>query len=293
MEHFTYQRAGSITEALELKEQHGEQALFLSGGTDILLLIKKGLVNPRLLISLRNIKELHGIRQSGNQLVIGSGTTLRTLEKSALIADHFPALHDAVSQMASVQIRNVATLGGNIINASPGADSAAPLLIYRAVVKVVNRQGKERTVPLDRFFKGFKQVDLNKDEIVTEFVIEIPSPRTGSAYLKFMKRQAMDLAHVGVGVSVSVDENGRCEQALIGLATVAPTPIRAQPAEKYLQGRVIDRDTLAEAAEIAVDSISPIDDFRGRAWHKTEIVKTYIRRAGLLALGRSEKNNFS
>ena len=293
MEHFEYLRAGSITEALELKQQHGEQALFLSGGTDILLLIKKGIISPRLLISLRNIEELKGIRQSGNKLVIGSGTTLRTLEKSKLIADCFPALHDAVSQMASVQIRNVATLGGNIVNASPGADCAAPLLIYRAMVTLVNRQSQERSVPLESFFTGFKRIDLKPDEIVKEFIIEMPPTGAGSAYLKFMKRKAMDLAHVGVGIYLFIGENGHCEQALIGLATVAPTPIRAEPAEKYLQGRVIDQDSLSASAEIAVGSISPIDDFRGRAWHKTEIVKTYIRRAGLLALSRSEKNSFS
>ena len=286
MEHFNYRRAGSITEALELKELHGDQALFLSGGTDILLLIKKGLINPQLLISLKNIEELKGMRKSGNQLVIGSATTLRTLEKSPLIADHFPALHDAVIDMASVQIRNVGTLGGNIINASPGADSAAPLLIYRAMVTLINRRGRERSVPLDRFFKGFKQVDLQSDELVKEFILDLPPAHSGSAYLKFMKRQAMDLAHVGVGVYLEIDENNCCRKAGIGLATVAPTPIRSQPAEQYLKGRVIDKDSLAAAAEIAVGSISPIDDFRGRAWHKTEIVKAYIRRAGMLALDR-------
>jgi len=288
MKHFDYLCVGSISEALEIKHQHGTDAVFLAGGTDILLLAKKGIISPRLVISLRNIEELRGIRQTENKLVIGSGTTLRTLEKSKLIADCFPALHDAVSRMASVQIRNVATLGGNIINASPGADCAAPLLIYRAMVTLVNRQGKERSVPLKRFFTGFKRIDLKPDEIVKEFIIEIPPTGAGSAYLKLMKRQAMDLAHVGVGVYLSFGDNGHCEQALIGLATVAPTPIRAEPAEKYLQGRVIDQDSLSAAAEIAVGSISPIDDFRGRAWHKTEIVKTYIRRAGMLALSRSE-----
>ena len=290
MEHFAYQRAGSITEALELKELHGEQTRFLSGGTDILLLIKKGLIRPRLLISLRNIKELSGIRQSGNQLVIGSGTTLRTLEKSKLIADCFPALHDAVINMASVQIRNVATLGGNIINASPGADCAAPLLIYRAAVTLVNGDGMERTVPLEHFFKSFKQVDLQDNELVKEFILDLPPATSGSAYLKFMKRQAMDLAHVGVGVYLDIDKKNCCREATIGLATVAPTPIRALPAEKYLQGKVIDQDSLTAAAEIAVGVISPIDDFRGRAWHKTKIVKTYIRRAGMLALSRISNN---
>jgi CO/xanthine dehydrogenase FAD-binding subunit len=291
MNHFDYLRAGSIGEALELKCRHGKEALFLSGGTDIFLLIKKGLINPRLLISLKNIEELKSIHKTDGQVVIGSGTTLRNLEKSSLIADCFPALHDAVINMASVQIRNVATLGGNIINASPGADSAAPLLIYRAAVKLVNRQGLERTVSLEHFFKGFKRVDLQDNELVKEFILDLPPATSGSAYLKFMKRRAMDLAHVGVGVYLDIDKNNCCREAMIGLSTVAPTPIRATTAEKYLQGREIDQDSLTAAAEIAVGTISPIDDFRGRAWHKTEIVKAYIRRAGMLALSRIEKDN--
>ncbi len=289
MEHFSYQRAFSIAEALELKQQHGDQALFLSGGTDVLLLIKKGLIHPRVLISLRGIGELRGISKVDGRVTIGSGTTLRTLEKSAVIADHFPALHDAVVNMASVQIRNVATLGGNIVNASPGADSAAPLLIYRAVVQIINRRGEERTVPLEHFFKGFKKIDLQDGELLKAFILDLPPAGAGSAYLKFMKRQAMDLAHVGVGVYLEIDKNNRCRKVRIGLATVAPTPIRSQPAEEYLQGRVVDRDSLAAAADLAVGSISPIDDFRGRAWHKTEIVKTFVRRAGMLALKRIEK----
>jgi len=289
MEHFTYRRASSIAEALELKQQHGDQAQLLSGGTDVLLLIKKGLIHPRVLISLRGIGELQGISRTGSRVIIGGGTTLRTLEKSALIADHFPALHDAVVNMASVQIRNVATLGGNIINASPGADSAAPLLIYRAAVQLVNRRGEERTVSLEDFFKGFKKVDLRDDELLKAFILELPPAGAGSAYLKFMKRQAMDLAHVGVGVYLEIDENNCCRAAAIGLATVAPTPIRSRPAEEYLLGRVVDQDSLAAAADLAVNSISPIDDFRGRAWHKTEIVKAFVRRAGMLAMRRIKK----
>ncbi len=289
MEHFTYRRASSIAEALELKQQHGDQAQLLSGGTDVLLLIKKDLIHPRVLISLRGIGELQGIRRTGSRVIIGGGTTLRTLEKSALIADHFPALHDAVVNMASVQIRNVATLGGNIINASPGADSAAPLLIYRAAVQLVNRRGEERTVSLEDFFKGFKKVDLRDDELLKALILELPPAGAGSAYLKFMKRQAMDLAHVGVGVYLEIDENNCCQKAAIGLATVAPTPILSSAAEEYLQGRVVDQDSLAAAADLAASSISPIDDFRGRAWHKTEIVKAFVRRAGMLAMRRIKK----
>ena len=286
MNHFTYLRAASVAEALEIKQQHGDDAVFTAGGTDVLLLTKKGLIAPRMLVSLRNLEDLQGIRQEKNTLVIGSGTTLRTLEKSKLIADSFPALNDAVGRMASVQIRNVATLGGNIVNASPGADSAAPLLIYQAAVKLVDSRGGERSVPLEHFFTGFKRVDLRGDELLKEFILPLPPANSGSAYLKFMKRKAMDLAHVGVGVYLEIDENSRCRKALIGLATVAPTPIRARPAEEYLQGRIIDSDSLNAAAEAAVGCISPIDDFRGQAWHKTEIVKTFIRRTGLLALSR-------
>ena len=278
MHHFTYQRPTTLAEAFNARESEVNYR-FVAGGSDIFLLLKKNIITPDRLISLRAIDELKGIRQVDNHVFIGSGTTIRELEKSRIIEENFPALQDAALNLASPQIRNVATLGGNIVNASPGADTAAPLLIYNASVTIVNTELSERVVPLTDFFKGPKQVYLETDEIVKGFTLDIPPAGSGSIYLKFMKRKAMDLANVGVGVMLTFADDGSCADIRIGLATVAPTPIRALKTETFLKGKVLDETTLAQAGEIATGEISPIDDLRGKAWHKIEVVKTYIKRA--------------
>lgn len=286
MHHFNYQRPATLAEAFSAKSNSPDNSLFIAGGSDIFLLIKKKILAPENLISLRAISELKGISKEKYRIIIGSGTTIREIEKSELIQKHCPALYDAVSNMASAQIRNVATLGGNIVNASPGADTAAPLLIYDAKVVVIDSQLEERIVPLTNFFKGPKQVYLNKNELVKGFILEIPPQGSGSVYLKFMKRKAMDLANVGVGVQL-FSEKDICQDIKIALATVAPTPIRAVKTEVFLRGKEINEENLVEAGEIAAKEIAPIDDLRGKAWHKIEVTKAYIKRATILAKERS------
>ena len=283
---FDYLKPATLAEARALRQAAAE-ALFVAGGTDVIPLIKKGVLAPAKLISLRGIEELKGISESGEKIEIGSGTTLRELEKSALVAELFPALHDAVVDMASVQIRNVATLAGNIVNASPGADSAAPLLVHAAQVVIAGADGGRCFMPLEEFFLGPKRVALAAGELVKSFLLPRPRPGSGSAYIKFMKRKAMDLAHVGVGVWLLADAEKRCREIRIALATVGPTPFRARRAEEFLGGRILDAETLHQAAEIAAGECSPIDDFRGRAWHKLEVVKSSLVRAAATALQRA------
>ncbi len=285
---FSYLKAATLAEAFALKQEYGDGARFVAGGTDVLPLIKRKLLAPKVLISLRGLVEFKGIRESAETIFIGSGVTLREMEKSPLIKALFPALHDAVCDMASVQIRNVATLGGNIVNASPGADSAAPLLIHEAEVLLIRADGSRQSLPLAEFFLGPKRVGLAAGELVEGFVLARPAPGSGSAYFKFMKRRAMDLAHVGVGVKVELDGAGLCRQVRIGLATVGPTPLSARLAAAVLEGRIADEESLLQAAEAAAGEISPIDDFRGRAWHKTEVVKSLLVKAVKLACDRAQ-----
>ncbi|MCK5680955.1 xanthine dehydrogenase family protein subunit M [bacterium] len=286
MRHFNYLRPNSLEEAFSAKSNSPENSLFVAGGSDIFLLLKKNIITPDHLISLRSIPELKGIEKTGSRITIGSGTTIREIEKSKLILKYCFALYDAVSNMASTQIRNVATLGGNIVNASPGADTAAPLLIYAAKVIIIDPQLKERIIPLTNFFKGPKQVHLEKSELVKGFILEIPVNGSGSAYLKFMKRKAMDLANVGVGVQLFIEKD-ICQDIKIALATVAPTPIRAVKTEVFLRGKSLNEINLTQAGEIIAGEIAPIDDLRGKAWHKIEVVKAYIKRACILATERS------
>ncbi len=282
---FKYFKPGSVGEAIYLKKEY-KNSKYVAGGTDIFVLIKKKAISPSVLISLRNLDEIKGIEENENSVFIGAGTTLREIEKSEIIRNYFPALYDALIDMASVQIRNVGTIGGNIVNASPGADTASPLLVYNAKVVIITDDFKERTLPLEEFFKGPKQVFLAEEEIVKGFELVKPIKNSGSAYKKFMKRNAMDLANAGVAMNIFFDEDDKIKDVRIGLTTVAPTPIRAEETEKFLINKKISEDILIKAGEIAKDECSPIDDIRGKAWHKKEIVKAYIKRVGMVCYRR-------
>lgn len=282
---YRYFKPESIGEAIFLKKEY-KNSKYVAGGTDIFVYIKKRLISPDVLISLRNIEELKGIDDNENQTFIGAGVTLRELEKNNIIKRYYPALYDALIDMASVQIRNVATIGGNIVNASPGADTASPLLIYNTKVVIITEEQKERILPLEEFFKGPKLVFLGDEEIVKGFILTKPEKFSGSAYKKFMKRNAMDLANAGVAMNITFGENEIIEDIKIGLTTVAPTPIRAEDTEKFLIGKKFSEEILAQAGEIAKEECSPIDDIRGKAWHKREIVKAYIKRVGIICYRR-------
>ncbi len=285
---FRYFKPLTIEEALTLKKVDTENSLFIAGGTDIFLLMKKGIIAPKTLISLRNIKDLYGIYDVGNNIVIKSSTPLRDIELSPIVRCNFPALYDALIRMASIQIRNVGTLGGNICNASPAADTLSPLLVYEAKIKIIDNTLKESILDLKDFFIGPKKTLLNQEQLLTEIIIKKPSPTTSSAYYKFMKRGAMDLANVGVAVNLNL--NGEIiTDAKIGLTTVAPTPIRAFKTENFLKDKIFSEEILYQAGEIAKDECSPITDIRGIDWHKRKVVAVYVRRASLEAFRRLRK----
>ena len=281
---FKYFKPSTIGEALTLKKVYSK-GIFVSGGTDVFVLIKKGVIKPDTLISLKNIPELSDISEDKRKVIIKSGTTLRNIECSPIIRKYFPALYDALINMASVQIRNMGTIGGNICNASPAADTASPLLVYDTKIKVVNSILQEKVYDLKDFFLGVKKTKLESDEIVTEFILEKPDKNSGSAYYKFMKRKAMDIANVGVAVNLTIN-NDVIEKVKIALTTVAPTPIRAYKTEEFLKNKKFSDELLAEAGKIAQKECSPIDDIRGLAWHKKEIVKVYVKRVGMSAYNR-------
>ena len=281
---FKYFKPTSIEEALTLKSVYSESK-FVAGGTDVFVLIKKKVINPPILISLRNIPSLNGIEESNDKIIIKSGTTLREIEKSELIQKNFPALYDALINMASVQIRNVGTIGGNICNASPAADTASPMLIYDAKVKVIDFKLNEKIYDLKDFFTGVKKTVLGENELLLEFILHRNSKNCGSAYYKFMKRKAMDLANVGVAIKLEMDKK-KIKDVRVGLSTVAPTPIRAFKTEEFLKGKEFSEKILEQAGEIAKNECSPIDDIRGLAWHKREIVKVYVKRVSLIAYKR-------
>ncbi len=293
MRKFSYLTPGSLDEAIFLMKSYKDEARFIAGGTDILIKIKEKRVLPKYLISLKNIPGLDQIRYDEEKgiLIIGALVTHRELEKSSIIRGRYQALYDAVSNIGSVQIRNVATIGGNLVNAVSSADGAVPLLIYDAIARIYGEKG-EREIPLSQFFLSPGKTVLETGEILTEIIIpEIP-PYTGSSYIKWGRREAMELAMLGVGVLLSLDiQRGVCIKARIGLGVAAPTPIRSEEAESFLEGKEITPSVLEKAGNIAADGSKVRDSFRGSAWYRREMIKVLVKRMGLVSLKRAKSDS--
>jgi len=309
MEKFDYFTPKTLDEALSLFNQFGKNAMFIAGGTDVMVMIKKRKISPIVLISLQRIPGLDQIEYDGI-LRIGAMVTHRTIEKSNLIMGKFSALADAVQVLGSVQIRNVATIGGNICTAAPSADTATPLLVLGAQVKVKSLKG-EKIIPLEEFFRGPGENVLKDGEIVTELVIPNLLPNTGSAYWKHQRRLALDLPILGVSVLLSLDKNRLsrpemlrtsipissisqaieqdelvCKEVRIALGVAAPTPMRAVKAEKILRHQKISDELLEEVAHTASEEAQPRDSIRGEAWYRREMIRVFVKRMAMKCVER-------
>lgn len=286
---FEYVAPTSLEEATQFLSEHRGTAKLLAGGTDLIVRMKERTMTPEYLLDLKRIPGLEGISWDEKAgLRIGALTAVRSVERSDPIEGKFPMLAEGAGVIGSVQVRNRATIGGNLSNASPSADTAPPLLCLNARMKIAGSEG-ERTVPLDEFFVGPGQTVLSEDEILTEIQVP-PSPsRTGGAYTRHTTRRAMDIAVVGAGAQVTLRPGDSvCDDVRIALGSVAPIPLRAHKAEEFLRGRGLTDELLQQAGEIAAEETRPIDDVRGSAWFRTEIVKVLVRRMLKCAWERAE-----
>jgi carbon-monoxide dehydrogenase medium subunit len=311
MRSYEYYKPATVEEAIALMEGAQGSGVYISGGTDVLVLIGQKKLAPGCLISLRNINTLAYL-ETQNGLKIGSAVTHNAIAKHEFIQKRYSALTDATCKVGSLQIRNVATMGGNICNAAPSADTACPLLVLDANVVIAGKNG-ERVVPIDDFLKGPNKVALEKGEIVKGFHMPAFGENTGSAYIKHTRRQAMDLPILGIAARMTIkvggselgckdafctidsisnilkrleDEQLVCEDLRIAMGVVAPRPIRAKKAEAALKGKVISEALFEEIAEIAASESSPRDSIRGEAWYRRDMVKVLTKRAILKAVDR-------
>lgn len=287
---FTYHRADGLSEALTLLQRYRREARILAGGTDLLLHMKRGNVwggpCPAHLVSLRNVEEIKGLTREDGHIRIGAATTHREAEVSALVADELTALNDAVRQLASVQIRNIATIAGNVCNAAPCADTAAPLMALGTVATIAGPAG-ERAVDMKDLFRGPGQVDVGPAEILKEFRIPVPPDGAASAYLRVARREAMDITIAGVAVYLCcTPDKKKINAARIALNTVAPKPIRAFEAEKVLIDAAPAEAVFSEAGRVAAAHATPRTSFRSTAEYRREMVAVLVRRALVQALGR-------
>ena len=279
MKRFEYLEARTVRQAISMLQRYGENARIVAGSTDFLVRWRQGVWNPDHVINIQRVAGLSRITYSSrNGLRIGALVTVRTLEQHPMVRRRYPALAAAAASFAGVQVRNLATVGGNICNASPSGDTIPALLVFDAQCRIAGPDG-DRWVALDQFFTGPGRTVLRSDELLAEIRVPPPAANTGSHFIKHSPRGAMDIATVGVASLVSLDgRRGPCSQARIALGAVGPTPVRAYSAEDILRGQDINQELIRSAADSARDGVKPIDDIRGSAAHRKEIVGVLTRR---------------
>ena len=276
MKRFDYIRPGTMDDAIAALQANDEPYL-LAGGTDLLIGMKTRAVQPKCLIDLKGIPDLDGIEYDDG-FKLGALTTVRDVEVSLLIREKIPALSEAAGTLGSIQIRNRATIGGNLCHGSPAADMAAILLAMNCEVKIATGNGA-RTIGLDQFFIAPNRTALQPNEILGQLIIPKEIEQFKGIYLKHGPRKAMDIGMVNIAILLDADAgSGLCNQIMIALGAVAPRPIRAKKAEALLNGNKLKPETIQKAAEAAAGEATPITDFRASAGYRKDLVENLVAR---------------
>jgi aerobic carbon-monoxide dehydrogenase medium subunit len=276
---FDYTAAASIDEALAALKEFGDEVEFIAGGTSLVLMMQQGLVQPAKVVGLGKIKELRGIKRSAEGgLEVGAMTTHRQLETSPEAFAYAAALPQSLGVIATIRIRNQATLGGNLVHADPAQDPPPVLIALDSTVDVVSAGGGARSIPMESFFSDFFETVLGENELVRS--VKIPPMPAGSrlAYKKFLPRTEDDYATVAVAVRLGVAPDGTCKDIRIGLGALAVTPLRAKAVESALLGQKLTAESIREASALVRDEVDPLDDVRGSAGYKREMARVWTER---------------
>ena len=284
---FEYLRPKTIPEALTFLEQHGDDAKILSGGQSLIPMMKLRLARPAYIVDINRISGLSFIKEEGGFLKIGGLTREADVESSTLVRTKYPLLIDTASVIADPQVRNLATVGGNLAHGDPANDHPAAMLALGAQIVATGKKG-ERVIPIESFFVSLFTTALQAGEILTEIRIPVPPSKSGGAYLK-VERKVGDFATAAVAVQLTLDDKGAVQKAGVGLTNVGPTPLKARKAEDFLRGKKPDAAAIAQAAQLASDDSQPSADLRGPAEYKKGLVKELAKRAISRALERAGK----
>jgi carbon-monoxide dehydrogenase medium subunit len=282
---FEYFRPQSVSEAIALLQEHGDGAKILSGGQSLIPMMKIRLARPDFIIDINRLADLHYINEEGGFLKIGGLTREADLETSSLIRLKYLIILDTAASIADPQVRNLATVGGNLAHGDPANDHPATMLALEAEIVAVGQRG-ERVIPIKDFFLSVFTTALEHGEILTEIRIPIPPSGSGGAYLK-LERKVGDFATVGVAAQVTLDGAGVCRRAGIGLTNVGATPIKATRAEGFLVGKTMDKQQIDQAAQLAAEEAQPSSDLRGPAEYKVSMVRELTKRALVRACERA------
>jgi carbon-monoxide dehydrogenase medium subunit len=277
MRDFYFHAPSTLDEALTLLDEHQDDGRPMAGGTALVVLMKQSLVDADHIISLGRVPGLSGIRQETDGLHIGGLTRHREVETSPLVKQHAPLLADVYSHVATVRIRNVATVGGGIAHADPAQDPPPGLIALNASIKLVSKNG-ERTLPITDVFQDYYETAIQPGELLTEVIIPALPASAKTAYLKFLPRTADDYATVAVAARGEV-QDGVVRNLRVALAAAASTPVHATAVEQALEGQQATPDNIRRAAQAVADEVDPLDDFRGSPDYKRDMAVVFTRRA--------------
>jgi carbon-monoxide dehydrogenase medium subunit len=286
MRRFDYYRPTSVAEASTILHERGPGGLLLAGGTDVLVQVKEAGRPVDYVVSLTAIEGLRGISAESGGIRIGARTRMSEVAANASVQSKYAALADGAGLVGSVQTRHVATIGGNVCNAAPSADTSPPLAVFEATAHVTGPSG-ERAVPLSSFWTGPGRTVLETGEVVTHFTLPETGARSGSHYQRHTPRKVMDIAAVGTAVYLELDASGVCTTARIALGAVAPTVVRTPKAEAVLTGKRIDETSAAAAAAVAATEATPISDQRASAAFRTHLIEVMTKQSILRAAERA------
>lgn len=282
---FEYFRPKTISEAVALLQQHGDEAKILSGGQSLIPMMKLRLARPGYLIDINRISGLAYIKEEGGFLKIGGLTREADLEASPLVRSKYAVILDTASVIADPQVRNLATVGGNLAHGDPANDHGATMIALGAQVVATGAKG-QRVIKIEDFFVSIFTTSLTQDEILTEIQVPMPPPKSGGAYVK-LERKVGDFATAAVAVQITLDGSGACQRVGIGLTNVGPTPLKARKAEDFLRGKKLDAANINQAGQLAADESQPSPDLRGPAEYKKGLIKELTKRALSTAVQRA------
>lgn len=263
-------------------------AKVLAGGTDLLVQMREEMIEPDLIVDIKNIAETRSVEIGKNEVRIGAAMTGAELSEHEKLIAMWPGVVEAVELIGSWQVQGRATIGGNLCNASPAADSVPALIAAGAKVQIAGGKGT-REIAAEDFPTGPGKTARKADEFVTALILPVPPKNSGDAYLRFIPRTEMDIAVVGAGVSLTLADDGTCAAARLSLGAVAPTALLVAAASEVLVGNKLDEDTLAKLDAVARDACSPIDDKRGTIDFRTKVAGVLARRSAAIAWQRAEK----
>jgi len=278
MNDFEYHNAANLDEVFDLFDRYGEDARVMSGGTALVIQMKQRLAQPSHVIGLRQVPSLNTIESTPEGVRIGALCTQRQIENSPIVCGELPLLADTFRKVATPRIRNMATIGGGLVNGDPNQDPPPSLIALGASTVMTSKNG-DRVVLVEEMFIDYYETDVQPGEVLTSVLVPQAPAGSGYVYIKFLPRTADDYGTVSVAAVISREQDGSCRDARIVLGSVGVTPVRATQAEDALRGMPLTEENIRAAAALVKEAVDPLEDFRGSAEYKTEMAEVFTRRA--------------